>query len=62
MRELLAERESAKILGISNSLDQLVKSDSLNRQEGLEIEKHFVLYKSGKKAWSQKGSQVLPWI
>ena len=42
-------------LGINNAVERLVKSDSLDGQEGLEIEKHFVLDESGEKAWSQKG-------
>ena len=42
-------------LGINNAVDRLVKLDSLDGQEGLELEKHFVLDESGEKAWSQKG-------
>ena len=54
------KRTSIKVLqtnglGIKNSITRLVRSDSLDGQEGLEIEKHFVLDKDGEKAWSQKG-------
>ena len=52
-------RTSVKVLqtnglGLKNAVARLVKSDSLDGQEGLEIEKHFVLDESGEKAWSQK--------
>ena len=42
-------------LGINNSINRLFKSDSLDGQEGLEIEKHFVMDENREKAWSQKG-------
>ena len=53
-------RTSIKVLqtngrGINNSITRLIRSDSLDGQEGLEIEKHFVLDEDGQKAWSQKG-------
>ena len=54
------KRTSIKVLqtnglGINNSVRRLVRSDSLDGQEGLEIEKHFVIDECGEKAWSQKG-------
>ena len=53
-------KTSIKILqtngrGINNSIKRLTMSDSLDGQEGLEIEKHFTLDSSGIKGWSQEG-------
>ena len=63
MRDGLAfvdRRTTIKILqtngrGINNSIRRLFTSGSLDGQEGIEIDKHFVVDKNGKKAWSQKG-------
>ena len=41
--------------GINNSIRRLASSDSLDGQEGLEIEKHFTVDGSGLKGWSQEG-------
>lgn len=54
------KRTTIKILqtngrGINNSIKRLIHSGSLEGQEGIEIEKHFLLDQKGKKAWSQKG-------
>ena len=53
-------KTSIKILqtngrGINNSIKRLATSDSLDGQEGLELEKHFILDESGLKGWSQEG-------
>ena len=53
-------RTSIKILqtnglGMNNSINRLIRSDSLEGQEALEIEKHFVLDEQGNKIWSQRG-------
>ena len=53
-------KTSIKILqtngrGINNSIQRLASSDSLDGQEGLEIEKHFTVDDSGLKGWSQEG-------
>ena len=41
--------------GINNSIDRLSQSGTLDGEEGLEIEKHFLLSEEGEKIWSQKG-------
>ena len=41
--------------GINNSIDRLSQSGMLDGEEGLEIEKHFLLSEEGEKIWSQKG-------
>ena len=41
--------------GINNSIDRLSQSGMLDGEEGLEIEKHFLLSEVGEKIWSQKG-------
>ena len=41
--------------GINNSIRRLASSGSLEGQEGIEIDKHFIVDENGKKAWSQKG-------
>ena len=41
--------------GINNSIRRLVSSGSLEGQEGIEIDTHFIIDENGKKAWSQKG-------
>jgi hypothetical protein len=41
--------------GINNSIDRLSQSGMLDGEEGLEIEKHFLLSDEGEKIWSQKG-------
>ena len=41
--------------GINNSIDRLSHSGMLDGEEGLEIEKHFLLSEVGEKIWSQKG-------
>ena len=40
--------------GINNSIDRLTQSGMLDGEEGLEIEKHFLLSEEGEKLWSQK--------
>ena len=42
-------------LGLKNSIKRLASSGSLEGQEGIEIDKHFVVEEDGTKAWSQKG-------
>ena len=41
--------------GINNSIDRLSQLGMLDGEEGLEIEKHFLLSEEGEKIWSQKG-------
>ena len=41
--------------GINNSIDRLCQSGLLEGEEGLELEKHFLLSDEGEKIWSQKG-------
>ena len=41
--------------GINNSIDRPSQSGMLDGEEGLEIEKHFLLSEVGEKIWSQKG-------
>jgi len=41
--------------GINNSIERLCQTGLLDGEEGLEIEKHFLLSEEGKKIWSQKG-------
>ena len=42
-------------LGINNSIKRLAKADSLDGQESLEIDEHFMVTEDGSHAWSQKG-------
>ena len=42
-------------LGINNAIHRLTRNDSLDGQEGIEIDKHFILMEDESKAWSQKG-------
>ena len=42
-------------LGIRNAIHRLSHNDSLDGQEGIEIDKHFILMDDESKAWSQKG-------
>ena len=42
-------------VGLRNSINRLSTSDSLEGQEGLEIEKHFIQTKKDETIWSQKG-------
>ena len=53
-------RTTIKILqtngqGINNSIKRLKNAGSLDGQEGVEIEKHFIQYEDKQIAWSQKG-------
>lgn len=41
--------------GINNSLERLARAGGLEGQEGLELEKHFLLQEDGEKIWSQRG-------
>ncbi len=41
--------------GINNSIQRLVQSGRLDGEEGLELDKHFLLREDGEKIWSQKG-------
>ena len=41
--------------GINNSIERLCQTGLLDGEEGLEIEKHFLLSDEGEKIWSQKG-------
>ncbi len=41
--------------GINNSIGRLTTAGSLEGQEGLELEKHFLLTDQDQKIWSQKG-------
>jgi hypothetical protein len=41
--------------GLNNCIDRLGKAGSLDGQEGLEIEKHFLLTENSEAIWSQKG-------
>lgn len=41
--------------GINNSIERLFQTGLLDGEEGLEIEKHFLLSDEGEKIWSQKG-------
>ena len=41
--------------GINNSIDRLSQLGLLDGEEGLEIEKHFLLSDEGEKIWSQRG-------
>ena len=42
-------------VGLKNSVNRLMTSDSLDGQEGLELEKHFLLSEKEEPIWSQKG-------
>ena len=42
-------------LGINNAIHRLARADSLDGQEGLEIDQHFIVAEDGTHAWSQKG-------
>ena len=42
-------------LGINNAIKRLAKADSLDGQESLEIDHHFIVAEDGSHAWSQKG-------
>ncbi len=42
-------------VGLRNSVNRLTTSDSLDGQEGLEIEKHFLISEKDETIWSQKG-------
>ncbi len=42
-------------IGLKNSVNRLMTSDSLDGQEGLELEKHFLLSEKEEPIWSQKG-------
>ena len=42
-------------VGLRNSIERLKNGDSLEGQEGLELEKHFLLTEKDEKIWSQKG-------
>ena len=41
--------------GINNSIERLCQTGLLDGEEGMEIEKHFLLSEEGQKIWSQKG-------
>jgi len=41
--------------GISNSIERLSQAGMLDGEEGIELEKHFLLSEKGEKIWSQKG-------
>ena len=41
--------------GINNSIERLCQTGLLDGEEGLELEKHFLLSEEGEKIWSQKG-------
>ena len=42
-------------LGLKNSVARITNSDSLDGQEGLELEKHFLISEEDETIWSQKG-------